>query len=256
MSIKNADWTFSHIGDLDAMKGRKSNPLAFRKQVIYAGATGANGEDLEIDEDLIDHWVGTGTQMLSEDIDITVPPHHTNNDETSRGKITKFEKARDSKGRVSLFLSGEANNRSVLKKMSETDVSLYSPVIAKKGGKLWPRPILHACLTDRPVVKGMDRFQLALSYDGDDKKMKVCPTCKRPMGKMKDGINKMKGDRKKRVKGRRQLLAFSEVDDYVDKLHEETGEGKFFVVPQDGKHLVLCKSQMTDDLSASLVMCR
>ena len=164
--VRCADWTFGNL-DLEPLKLGRGSKTKFKKQAIYVGQHEYRDGAFEVDEDLIDHWVETGNLMLSQGITIPLPTHHTDDERASRGKITKFEKGTDHLGRVSLYLSGEVNDPEVVKELKKTDISLFSPTIAKIGKKIWARPILHACMTRTPVIKGMEGYQLALSY-GDD----------------------------------------------------------------------------------------
>jgi len=158
-----ADWSFGLSG-LDFVCSEEN--LTFRKQVIYEGNHPYKDDSFDVDEDLIDHWVNTNSVLLSKGVDIPLPPYHTNDSSVSQGSITKFEKARDSLGRLSLYLSGNVKSKSVLNKLKTTCISLFSPAVAKIGKEFIARPILHACTTDRPVIKGLESFQLALSYSG------------------------------------------------------------------------------------------
>jgi hypothetical protein len=70
-TLNRADWLFDTVAELEPCKVNRADPLAFRKQVIYAG-NHVKGKDQEftIDEDMIDHWVETGTDMLADGIEI------------------------------------------------------------------------------------------------------------------------------------------------------------------------------------------
>ena len=244
-----ADWTFGHLKDLDDLE---LSGTKFKKQTIYVGNHPYKGDSFDVDEDLIDHWVDTGNAMLSEGHEIPLTAHHTHSRDFDRGLVRKFSKGKDSQGRTSLFLSGDANSDEVVEKMKTTGISLFSPVVAKIGQKYRARPILHACMTDTPVVKGMDGFQLALSYPGafilEDDTDTECPKCKARAERMKK--------RKKKDKSRRVLalsLSHDEVDSAIQEMIKATGE-RVAVVDGEKGTLILAESKLEDGMEARLMV--
>lgn len=257
--IEGFDWTFGGIADLEPLVLSNDNPLRFKKQCIYVGShENSDGSAFDVSESLIDHWVKSGNMMLSMGVDIPLPSHHTDDNGATRGKITKMEKGTDHEGRVSLYLSGVANDRSVIEELKQTDISLFSPREAEAGGMMWARPIMHACMTKRPMIKGLEGFQLVLSengmnttdddyYDEEDEEEDDCPKCakrKKMMAKKKKGKKRMK----------RQLLSLSDdVDRAAKSLHSQTGEN-VVVVPSESGTLILAESEFDDSMDASHIL--
>ena len=167
-TIKTANWTFDSVTELEPLKLNKADALLFRKQVIYAG-NHVKGKDQEftVDEDLIDHWVDTGNEMLGDGVEIPMPKQHNENDpELNRGFVNKFVKAQDNQGRPSLYVFGKFADRESAKLAKRANVSLFSPADRAIGGKVYKRPITHVSFTNYPVVRGLEGFtELKLSYD-------------------------------------------------------------------------------------------
>lgn len=242
-TIKDANWQFRG-GDVAAISFGRRHPLTFRKQAIYAGAHAYGDGEFEVDESLIDHWVETGKKMLSEGIKIPLPKAHTEDAEANRGWITGFEKRKDKQGRLSLYLKGKARDEETKKTLKANDISIYSPAEAKIAGKVWRRPILHAAITSYPVIKGLENFNLALSYSPEmaepypDPNMEYNPDCPQCQAR--------KAEMEKDPPMVRRLVAFSEAEQEVDELHHRTGKRVLFR-RVEGKALILAESEVTPD---------
>ena len=167
-TIKTANWTFDSVADLAPLALNKADPLSFRKQVIYAG-NHIKGKDQEfkVDENLIDHWVETGNEMLADGVEIPMPKQHNENDpELNRGFVNRFVKANDNQGRPSLYVFGKFADEESAKLAKRANVSLFSPADRAIGGKVYKRPITHVSFTNYPVIRGLEGFtELRLSYD-------------------------------------------------------------------------------------------
>ena len=192
-NLQTANWQFDAIAQLEPLEQNKIDPLAFRKQVIYAGNhVKGESDEFTIDEELIDHWVETGNEMIGAGIEIPLPKKHNEDDpELNRGYVNKFVKANDGQGRASLYVFGKFADAESAKLANRANVSLFSPPKKAIAGKVYTRPITHVALTNYPVIKGLEGFtSLTLSYDepmgeyNDD-----CPQCRKRKEKDNETTN-------------------------------------------------------------------
>ena len=219
-AIKNGNWTVD-VPDTDALEfsEKTGDGLSFRKQVIYVGDHQKGKMKFSVDEKLIDHWVKTGADMLSNEIKIPLPKRHSEDVEDSRGVVTGFEKGTDSKGRLGLFMFGKFRDKKAAKMMKTADVSLYSPVKRQIGGVTYQRPLTHVALTDYPVIRGLDGFaRLSLSYEDTDLELEDGKGMagKGMAGKGMDGKNMGKSVRKQIQRLMDNGWTLEEIADMVD----------------------------------------
>lgn len=210
-AIKNGNWTVD-VPDTDALEfsEKTGDGLSFRKQVIYVGDHQKGKMKFSVDEKLIDHWVKTGADMLSNEVKIPLPKRHSEDVEDSRGVVTGFEKGTDSKGRLGLFMFGRFRDKKAAKMMKTADVSLYSPVKRQIGGVTYQRPLTHVALTDYPVIRGLDGFaRLSLSYEDTDLELED--------GKGMAGKNTGKSVRKQIQRLMDNGWTLEEIGDMVDR---------------------------------------
>ncbi len=231
MTTKNpmkANWILKPKGKNEPFRFSKKNPLGFRKQTIYVGKhpyEDADDGELECTESMIDHWVESVNTMLSEGIKIPLPISHSMRSEDNRGWITGAEKANDLKGRISLYLKGEARDDDAKATLKANDISLYSPERKKIAGKVRERPITHAMITSYPVIKGLEGYELACSYDDPME----CPECAK-----RKQANVFQLDESERIDAAGKKMAAK--------------HGKAFAAKKNG--LVLVCSEVPDDYEA------
>lgn len=158
--------------DLDALTCSPTSPLEFEKQVIYVGSftthlpDGSVHQKFEVDESDIDNWVQQFSQMSADGVEVPMPVRHTTDPTQKAAKATKLIKKPDSKGRMSLYVSGEFISLDRAKELKASQVSLHSPKAIAVNGKSYQRPITHIAFTDYPSIPDLEQLKaLSLSYD-------------------------------------------------------------------------------------------
>jgi hypothetical protein len=166
----------------------------YRKEVFYVGDFlmqdgEGNRFPSAVTEEFIDELVATGTQMLSDGIDIPVPIEHTNSPEKKRGHVVKLAKEIDSKGRVGFFNYVKFRDADSAKAFANSDVSAYiTPKFTSGNGKTYHRPLRHLALTDYPVIPALDRFEaISLSLSSGASNMPLKSLAKRLGITLEDG---------------------------------------------------------------------
>ena len=163
--LESMDWTFSLSTEVET---NAKDPLRWRKQSLYVGATPvlANGSTRVITDEDIDIMLSSGRERLEMGIShplVIADNHFTTDPNHTKGTIDTFEEGVDSEGRRSLYLGGDAVDKETIKVLKANDISIYSPSNDKVAGKTWPRAIKNALVTSYPRVKGLEKFELALS---------------------------------------------------------------------------------------------
>jgi hypothetical protein len=135
--------------------------LVYRKEVIYEGTWGTRKKGyFKVDEKLIDHWVVQASTMIGMGFKVNLPVEHTTDPEANRGKVLRFEKGVNKKGKKSLYSVIEFATEEAAKLAKTSDVSIYSPETYEMGnGYIALRPITHVALTDYPLVPGLEDFE-------------------------------------------------------------------------------------------------
>ena len=83
--------------------------------------------------------------------------------DNNRGNIDGFEEGYDSKGRRSLYLTGDVGTEKDLDVLKSNDISILAPSRASVAGVKWGRHVKNALVTGYPRVKDLEPFTLALS---------------------------------------------------------------------------------------------
>lgn len=145
----------------------ESDPLVFRKELIYEGSFSKGDQHFTVSKDLINHWVDTFGAFAFEGIDVPVPLGHTSDPTKTQAIMLGMETALNSKGRHALYGLMRFKDADAAKLAKTSQVSIYSPPKFKSSsGVEYPWPIRHVAITNYPVINGLEKFQaLALSFD-------------------------------------------------------------------------------------------
>lgn len=164
--------------ELEGFEASASDPLTFRKELIYAGSFAKKDQRFTIDRPLLDHYKSTVDKMLSNGIDIPIPIEHTTDPEKNRGKLLGVEVAKNKRGVESLFGTIKFRDEESAKLAKTSNVSIYQPPEFTDGvGRKYVRPIRHVALTDYPVIPALEGFEpIAASFSGESLELMYPPT--------------------------------------------------------------------------------
>jgi hypothetical protein len=173
--------------------------LTFRKELIYENAPGESfkkktadvEQEFTIDVDKLDHWEEVGNTMIENGIKIPVPLKHTDDPESNRGNVIRFERDINEEGREALFGVIKFRDKKAAELAKSTDVSIFVPdkPIYDGLGNKYVYPIRHVCCTDYPVIPKLGEFQpIAAS-------MEILELTFNPIAKFKETWNAAKAYR-------------------------------------------------------------
>ena len=142
----------------------------YRKELIYCGnfsKPNADGTEqpFTVTLERLQHWKTQGELMLANGVDIPVPADHTTSPDKKRGKIVGYEIGKNDKGVDALFGLVEFNDAKTAEQNKHNNVSIYAQSEFKDGKKnTYVDAIRHVALTDYPVIPGLGKFDLVLSF--------------------------------------------------------------------------------------------
>lgn len=175
--------------DMPATPAMELGGTRFRKELIHVGKFQKDGVVHDVDEALLDHWNTTFKVFSDRGIEVPLPNGHTVDPEAKRGKIVGMERGKNSKGQEALFGIVDFKTAELANQLKDSQVSIFVPPSSEDSdGNKYHRPITHVAITDYPVVRNLDGFEVlaaslveegvlsmslrtlaeALKIDGDD----------------------------------------------------------------------------------------
>ena len=163
--MNNMDWTFSLS---TPAKVSRKNPLRWRKESLFVGAKPvlANGQVREITDEDLDIMLAAGKERMEMGIKhplVFGGDHGETRPEFTRGLIDEFKEGVNEDGNRALFLGGTVSTEEDRDTLISNDISILAPAEDRVAGKVWKRAIKNALVTSYPRVKGLAKFELALS---------------------------------------------------------------------------------------------
>lgn len=195
--------------------------LVFRKELIHEGLHVKEDQEIDVDEELIDHWVSTFHEMRDGGFAVPLPVEHTTDPEANRGHVIEMERGVNSKGAPALFGYIEFIDEEAARLAKSAKVSIYVPPEFSVQGKKFSKPITHVALTDYPVVVPMDEWEpIAASFTKRTSDMKLTQAVKAALGKLKFEYDEDKDDEESLAKALASAVA------KLDKDKEEEDDDK------------------------------
>lgn len=155
-------------------RNKKYKPLKlsnglYRVETIPVGAfvkdnakTGDAHERIafEVDDNLLQHWKNTFESMKFNGVEVPMPLNHTEDPESRRATVVDFEIGKNKEGNNSLYTIFKFKDKQAEEALKDAGVSIYVPPKFVDGrGNEYIYPIRHVCLTDYPVIPGMEKMQ-------------------------------------------------------------------------------------------------
>lgn len=155
-----------------------AEPLVFWKELIYVGDFVKETEDsklkFSVNKGLLDHWEQTFKSYLANGNEVPLPLGHTTNPELRRGSVVELKQQKNKKGLDSLYGKVVFKDAKAAELAKTTNASiLVEPSVTDGKGTVYKRPIVHAALTDYPVIPGLEPFQAIVASRIEEKKMTV-----------------------------------------------------------------------------------
>jgi hypothetical protein len=195
--------------------------LVFRKELIHAGLHVKEDQEIDVEEETIDHWIATFHEMRGLGFEVPVPVEHTTDPEANRGHVIEMERGVNSQGIEALFGYIEFVDEQAARLAKSAKVSIYVPPEFSVQGKKFSKPITHVALTDYPVVVPMDEWEpIAASFSRETSGMKLTQAVKAALGKLKFEYDEDKDDEESLAKALASAVA-KLAEDKEDKDEEK-----------------------------------
>jgi len=144
------------------------DPLTFWKEVAREGDFKKGEQDVKLRKRHFDHWANSFLEMSQIGVKVPVPLEHTKDPERRRGDVLKLVSRPNKEGVNALYAKIKFRDAEAAK-LKDSGCSIFVPKEVPTGtGKVFKSAIEHICVTDYPVIPGLEPFTqaIALAFDG------------------------------------------------------------------------------------------
>ncbi len=144
------------------------DPLTFWKEVAREGDFKKGEQDVKLRKRHFDHWANSFLEMSQIGVKVPVPLEHTKDPERKRGDVLKLVSRPNKEGVNALYAKIKFRDAEAAK-LKDSGCSIFVPKEVPTGtGKVFKSAIEHICVTDYPVIPGLEPFTqaIALAFDG------------------------------------------------------------------------------------------